>query len=77
MATRLQWDMENNAEEWADAARDRIEEFPAETHALVMGQDRVLVTPEVADRFMALASTLPGWADGPAYAREAILRYDE
>jgi hypothetical protein len=75
--TRLKWDMENNAEEWAEEARERIEDFPEETHALILGADAATVSPETADRFMSLAITLPGWADGPAYAREAILRYDE
>lgn len=66
-------DYENNAERWWDAVREAAD-VPADLHPLIHGTtDRVEVP---ADRIGALrqwCASLPGWADGPAHARHALV----
>lgn len=66
---------ENNAEAWWRAARGnpRPASCPASCWPLLAGfagTEQVTVTAEDAAAFRAWASSLPGWSDGPAHARE-------
>lgn len=75
-------DSENNAEEWWDAMRAAMRRggtglSPAArkvVRALDDGYGRGVETSRaVADEVREWAATLPGWATGPEYAREALL----
>lgn len=71
---RIAVDYENNAERWWDAARRHRSGCPASCGHLLDGTgaaetESATVTTEDADIFCAWASSLPGWADGPDYAR--------
>lgn len=78
MKTRLSTDMENMTECWWDAAHQARDQFPESVRPLLDWRTdctEVIVPDEDADAFVALAETLPGWDDGPAYARHPVIRY--
>ena len=64
---------------WWESAREQLQRFPAETHDLIFDNitDSVMVFPDIADDFATVAESLPGWDDGPEYAQNPILRYDD
>lgn len=69
-------DEENNAEQWWDAARTlaaRVSDptFTRVMHAIERG-DENMPSSDV-EAFVAVARTLPGWDDGPSYARNPVL----
>ena len=71
-------DYENNAEEWWTAAREAIDSCPEAARSFVQdGPDEHQVSPETAEAFLAWAATLPGWSDGPEYARHPVLVQDD
>jgi len=77
--TRIQYDMENNAQIFGQALQDTP--IPEEFAEIVDGIDQhmacgIYVEPELAKRFEAWVSALPGFEDGPEYARTAILFYE-
>ena len=75
--TGLLVNTENNAEIWWDAARDAIDQFPKSTQDFIKSNltNEVIVSEEDADAFIGVAESLPGWDDGPEFAKEAILRH--
>lgn len=76
--TKIYVDWENSAERWWDTARERIEDAPAALRPLLdaSGTEGILVDGPEADAIRQWAESVPGWDDGPEWAREA-LRFDE
>ncbi len=77
--TKIIYDMENNAERFGQALQETP--IPEEFAEIIDGIDRhmaggVCVEPALAQRFEAWVSALPGYADGPEYARTALLFYE-
>lgn len=77
--TTLRVDYENNATTWWDAARDLANSMANPTFTRILNalerEDEIgddVLRGEL-DSFIAAASVLPGWADGPAYARHPVL----
>lgn len=62
---RVQVDHENNAETWWDALREREPALAAR-----LGDSDTL---EITADELARLQALPGWADGPAHARTALI----
>lgn len=70
----LQVDPENNAETWWEAALAAKD--PPKCFAALVRDHRVEVSNKDAKAFIAWASALPGWADGPSFARYAVNVHD-
>lgn len=78
MNVTIKVDYENNAEQWWQEARSRVEECPPGTQNLLdSDEDEITVDPQSAEQFRAWASTLPGWADGPVFARNPVVFCEE
>jgi len=75
-ATRISVDEEYNAEEWWTAAQtpEAIEAAPAAIRPILTGEAEEVIVSAVEERqILTWAATLPGWADGPEYARYPLL----
>lgn len=70
---RIKVDYENNSKAWWGATwhADTDPRIPESCRPIVteLGCDEIDVPAPDADAFRAWAETLPGWADGPEYAR--------
>jgi hypothetical protein len=78
MKTTIKVDYENNAEQWWQEANSRVEECPFEVRRLLFSdEDEITVDQQTAEQFRAWASTLPGWADGPKFARNPVVFCEE
>ena len=74
--SRITVDEENNAEEWWTAAQtpEAIEAAPAAIRPILTGEAEEVIVSAVEERqILTWAATLPGWADGPEYARYPLL----
>lgn len=77
-AVLIKVDSENNANKWWDAAwqwQEAAKEediTDAQAAFLAYGQDEVTVPAEDAAAFRTWAEKLPGWAEGPEYARHPV-----
>lgn len=71
---RLVVDWENNADTWWEAAHES-DTAPAFAAEWIHSTPRtgLEVTKAQADEFRGWAASLPGWSDGPAYARHPVL----
>lgn len=71
--TTISVDYENNASRWWSAAYLARDGAPASCLPLLLGaehEDAVTVSDEDAAAFRAWGEKLPGWGDGPVFARE-------
>jgi hypothetical protein len=73
-------DGENNAETWWDAMRaalPALRETDPEIADLLLALERrgevEIVDGAAVERFDRFVRTLPGWSDGPGYARDALI----
>lgn len=75
---RICIDYENNAQEWWDAAVANVASCPISCRPLVgrSSLDEVVVTDQDATAFTEWAAALPGWSDGPDYARHPVVLHD-
>ena len=66
-------DDENAAEEFWHWVQ--FNEMPSEWQQIFdrLVDEPVTVSPSVGTRFKACVAGIPGWADGPSYAREALI----
>lgn len=75
---RILVDQENNAERFWDEVQDRAER--GEKFAVLLSgldlTDILYLGDDEAEELLAYARQVPGWADGPEYAREALLVQD-
>jgi hypothetical protein len=77
-------DDENNAEQWWEAFRvayPELHETDPELYAACCELERhdevVLHDPRLIEAFDAFVTGLPGWEDGPEYARAALVAVAE
>lgn len=73
-AVNIVIDEENNGEIWWEAAHNSKTAPACFLRLLDLGpSEGITVGPEDAETIRAWASTLPGWSDGPSYARNPLL----
>jgi hypothetical protein len=70
----IQVDFENNAETWWEQARRRVSP-PSELEPLLHSSvaSGVTTPAERRDEVLRWCDGIPGWADGPEYARTALI----
>ena len=80
MTTTYSIDMENNAEAWWDAfceafppMKDGDQKLWEACRELYEETTVTLHDPDLITRFDAFVTGLPGWADGPEHAKEALV----
>lgn len=67
--TRIKIDHENNACAWWDAMHAlAVKDVPSLLRPLTL-QGEITVSADDAIAFRTWAATLPGWSDGPEYAK--------
>lgn len=73
-------DAENNAETWWDAMRAHLRAGTAPVSTAARGvlrafdrADSVVTTRKLATEIRLWGETLPGWGDGPEYARDPFV----
>jgi hypothetical protein len=68
----IEVDWRNNSELWWDVARTEAGNCPSACQDILGRAERVIVVDEDAGAFELWAEKIPGWADGPAYARHPV-----
>lgn len=68
----LSIDYENNAEKWWDSGgRDLWESFAGDAYS-----DNIFLSESDINLFLKMASKIPGWNEGPAYAKNPVVVSD-